>query len=210
MNFNKIAVSGTSSESGKTTLLCQLLGELQGWEAIKVTRGHYRSCGKDPHACCVSDLLSDQPVVRSGFQQTFADDKDTGRYWEAGAANVHWLIATDAQVEVGVHLALERVKAPGVLIEGNSFLQFHDVDFGILVAGSPAKRIKASTRWAYQKASALYTFEPDVRFDALAQLQARFPHINVELNSAYLPSDFDKLLWRVMHIPSTRKHVTWH
>ena len=210
MNFSKIAVSGTSSESGKTTLLCQLLGELQGWEAIKVTRGHYRSCGKDPHACCVSDLLSDQPVVRSGFQQTFADDKDTGRYWDAGAANVHWLIATDAQVERGIHLALERVKTPGVLIEGNGFLQFHDVDFGILVAGSPAKRIKASTRWAYQKASALYTFEPDAQFDALAQLQVRFPNIKVGLNSAYDPTDFDKLLWRVMHIHSTRKQVTWH
>jgi hypothetical protein len=24
--------------------------------------------------------------------------KDTGRYWDAGAANVHWVIATDAQL----------------------------------------------------------------------------------------------------------------
>ena len=42
-----------------------------GWEAIKSTRGHYRSCGKDPAACCVSHLLSDHPLVRSGRDQTY-------------------------------------------------------------------------------------------------------------------------------------------
>jgi len=133
MNFTKVAISGTSSESGKTTLMCQLLHELPKWEAIKMTRGHYRSCGKDPHACCVSDLLGDEPLIRSGFRETYADDKDTGRYWEAGAANVHWVIVTDDQVERGIQLALARVQSPGVLIEGNSFLEFVDVDFAVLV-----------------------------------------------------------------------------
>jgi hypothetical protein len=36
-----IAVSGFSSEVGKTTLMCDLLGAFPEWEAIKVTRGHY-------------------------------------------------------------------------------------------------------------------------------------------------------------------------
>jgi hypothetical protein len=102
MVCTKVAIAGISSEIGKTTLLCDLLREFPGWEAIKMTRGHYRSCGKDPHACCVSHLLGDEPLVRSGFQQTYASDKDTGRYWDAGAANVHWVIVTDDQVERGV------------------------------------------------------------------------------------------------------------
>ena len=63
-----------------------------GWEAIKTTRGHYRSCGKDPHACCVSHLLTEEPLVRSGRAETYEPGKDTGRYWDAGATNVHWLI----------------------------------------------------------------------------------------------------------------------
>jgi uridine kinase len=42
-----IAVSGFSSEVGKTTLICDLLRAFPGWEAIKVTRGHYRSCGEE-------------------------------------------------------------------------------------------------------------------------------------------------------------------
>lgn len=61
-----VGVGGFTSEVGKTTLLCELLQALPGWEAIKTTRGNYRSCGKDPHACCVSHLLQDEPVIRSG------------------------------------------------------------------------------------------------------------------------------------------------
>src|SRR6267142_3910205 len=151
-----VAVSGFSSEVGKTTLMCDLLRAFHGWEAIKVTRGHYRSCGKDPNACCVSDLLSDEPVIRSGREQNYAPGKDTGRYWEAGATNVHWVIVTDQQVERGIQLALERVNAPGVLIEGNSFLRFIDVDFAVLVTGGAETKIKNSARWAFQKASAVY------------------------------------------------------
>src|SRR6266545_5780031 len=112
-----VVIAGTSSNVGKTTLLCDLLRELRSdgsWEAIKMTRGHYRSCGKDPDACCVSHLLSEEPVIHSGREQTYAPGKDTGRYWDAGAANVHWVVVTNEQVETGINHALERVSAPGV------------------------------------------------------------------------------------------------
>src|SRR5205807_7771959 len=99
MTRTTVAIGGFSSEVGKTTLLCELLRALPGWEAIKQTRGHYRSCGKDPHACCVSHLLGDKPLIRSGRQATNAPGKESGRYWDAGAANVHWVIVTDDQVE---------------------------------------------------------------------------------------------------------------
>jgi molybdopterin-guanine dinucleotide biosynthesis protein len=154
-----IAIGGFSSDAGKTTLMCELLRAFPGWEAIKMTRGHYRSCGKDPHACCVSHLLGDEPLIRSGRKETYAPGKDTGRYWDAGASNVHWVIVTDDQVEQGVKLALERVRAPGVLIEGNSFLRFVDVDFTVMVAPAQGAKIKPSARRALQKSSALYLFE---------------------------------------------------
>src|SRR6185295_6106255 len=115
MTCTKVAVAGVSSEVGKTTLLCDLLREFPAWEAIKMTRGHYRSCGKDPHACCVSHLLGDEPLIRSGYEQTNARAKETVRYSDAGASNVHWVIVTNDQVERGLEGALERVRAPGVL-----------------------------------------------------------------------------------------------
>ena len=154
-----VAISGFSSDAGKTTLLCELLRAFPGWEAIKITRGHYRSCGKDAHACCVSHMLADEPVIRSGRANTYTPGKDTGRYWDAGASNVHWLIVTDKQVEQGIGLALARVRAPGVFIEGTSFLKYMDVDFALMAARMDGGKIKPSARAALAKTSGIYLFD---------------------------------------------------
>lgn len=151
-----IGIGGYTSNVGKTTLLCDLLAAFPGWEAIKTTRGHYRSCGKDPHACCVSHLLSAEPVVRSGREATYAPGKDTGRYWDAGAANVHWLIATDEQVEAGIKQSLARVQSEGVFVEGNSFAQFVDVDFFVMVRRADEAKIKKSAKQMVDRADAIY------------------------------------------------------
>ncbi|HEX8922336.1 MAG TPA: hypothetical protein VF766_12750 [Pyrinomonadaceae bacterium] len=161
MTPTTIAVSGFSSDAGKTSLLCELLRAFPGWEAIKITRGHYRSCGKDPHACCVSHLLKEEPVIRSGREETYAPGKDTGRYWDAGASNVHWLIATDGQVEQGIRLALKRVQAAGVFIEGTSFLKYLDVDYALMAARPDGGKIKPSARRALSKISAIYLFDQE-------------------------------------------------
>jgi molybdopterin-guanine dinucleotide biosynthesis protein len=154
-----IGIGGLTSEVGKTTLLCKLLKAFRGWEAIKTTRGHYRSCGKDPHMCCVSDLLSAEPVVRSGRESTYAAGKDTGRYWDAGAGNVHWVIATDEQVEAGINEALSRVEAEGVFVEGNSFTEYVKPDFFVMVARPDQTRIKHTARRALKNVSAIYLSE---------------------------------------------------
>jgi hypothetical protein len=137
-------------------LMCELLRAFPGWEAIKTTRGHYRSCGKDPHACCVSHLLSEVPVIRSGREATYETGKDTGRYWDAGAANVHWLIATDAQIEKGIKEALSHVVSKGVFIEGNSFSEFIRPDYFVMVRRVGLDQIKKSAKAALPHASAVY------------------------------------------------------
>lgn len=151
-----VAVGGFTSNSGKTTLACELLRALRGWEAIKMTRGHYRSCGRDPHACCVSHLLGAEPLVLSGRDATYAEGKDTGRFWDAGASNVHWVVATDAQVGRGFEAALSRVRSAGVVVEGNSFLEHAEADFTIMVARPDSLKIKPTARRALGKTSALY------------------------------------------------------
>ena len=151
-----IGVGGFTSNVGKTTLMCELLRAFPGWEAIKTTRGHYRSCGKDPEACCVSHLLSEEPLVRSGREETYEPAKDTGRYWDAGAANVHWLIATDNQIEKGIQQALAKVRSTGVFVEGNSFSEFVDTDGFVMVRRADSNKIKSSARRALEKATAIY------------------------------------------------------
>ena len=151
-----VAVSGFSSNVGKTTLVCELLRALPGWEAIKLTRGHYRSCGKDPESCCVSDLLRDEPIVRSGREQNYESGKDTGRFWDAGASNVHWIIATDDQVESGTREAIGRVQAEGVVVEGNSFLEYLDADVVVMCARAEGGSLKGSARATLAKTDYLY------------------------------------------------------
>lgn len=176
-----VAVGGFTSEVGKTTLLCELLRAFPGWEAIKTTRGHYRSCGKDPNACCVSHLLKDEPVIRSGRELTYTPGKDTGRYWEAGAANVHWVIATDFQVADGIKEAIDRVKGTGVFVEGNSFTEYIDPDFFIMVTRPDDLRIKTTARKALSRVSAFYLSGGGEAEDR-ARLDAFLPKANAELN----------------------------
>lgn len=151
-----VAVSGFSSNVGKTTLVCELLRRLPGWEAIKLTRGHYRSCGKDPKGCCVSDLIREDPVIRSGRAANYETGKDTGHFWDAGASNVHWVIVKDDQVERGIKEALARVKAEGVVIEGNSFLEYINADLAIMCARAEGGKVKPSARDALLKSNVLY------------------------------------------------------
>jgi molybdopterin-guanine dinucleotide biosynthesis protein len=172
MSLTTVAIGGFTSNAGKTTLVCELLRRLPGWEAIKQTRGHYRSCGKDPHACCVSHLLGAAPVLRSGRAETYALGKDTGRYWDAGATNVHWLIATDKQVAAGIRQALGRVRAGGVFVEGNSFQTHVQVDFAIMVVPPVIKQIKPTARRALARCDALYLFTEATDDEAAAR--ARF------------------------------------
>lgn len=151
-----VAVSGLSSNTGKTTLVCELLRRLPGWEAIKLTRGHYRSCGKDPEGCCVSDLLRDHPLIRTGREANYEKGKDTGRFWDAGAANVHWVIVGEDQVEAGITEALSRVASPGVVVEGNSFLDYVAADFAITCARAGENKLKTSARRTLERADAVY------------------------------------------------------
>jgi molybdopterin-guanine dinucleotide biosynthesis protein len=156
-----VGVGGFTSNVGKTTLMCELLRAFPGWEAIKTTRGHYRSCGKDAKACCVSHLLGDEPLIRSGRSDTYEIGKDTGRYWDAGAANVHWLIATEQQIDKGIHLALERVRSGGVFVEGNSFTDFINPDFFVMMRRPDTEVIKKSARRAIRKTSALFIYDSE-------------------------------------------------
>ena len=151
-----VAVSGFSSNVGKTTLVCELLRRLPGWEAIKLTRGHYRSCGRDPAGCCVSDLIRDEPVIRSGREANYEIGKDTGLFWDAGASNVHWVIVKDDQVERGIAEALALVQAEGVLVEGNSFLKYISPDLAVMCARAEGGKVKTSARDALSKSDVLY------------------------------------------------------
>lgn len=184
-----VAVCGLSSNTGKTTLACELIQHLPEWEAIKITRGHYRSCGKDPSGCCVSDLLREQPLIRSGREANYEFGKDTGRFWDAGAANVHWVIVDENQVEAGINEALSRVKSAGVIVEGNSFLEYLEPDFAIMCARAGENKLKSSARRNLQRADALYlSMIEDVDQEAAIEAFENWRRsLSIDLNTGGLP-----------------------
>jgi len=184
-----VAVSGLSSNTGKTTLACELIERFPGWEAIKLTRGHYRSCGKDPSGCCVSDLLRDEPLIRSGREANYEKGKDTGRFWDAGAANVHWVIVGEDQVEEGIKRALSQVKSAGVIVEGNSFLDYVAADFSIICARAGENKLKTSSRRTLEKAHVLYlsTIDETDRESAIDQFERWRARLSIDLNVDGMP-----------------------
>jgi molybdopterin-guanine dinucleotide biosynthesis protein len=195
-----VAVSGLSSNTGKTTLACELLKRLPGWEAIKLTRGHYRSCGKDPSGCCVSDLLRDEPLIRSGREANYEFGKDTGRFWDAGAVNVHWVIVGEDQVEAGINEALSRVLSAGVIVEGNSFLEFIEADYSITCARAGENKMKTSARRTLAKTNALYlsTIDDAERETTIERFEKWRSSLSVDLNIEAIPiytrDDLPKLM----------------
>lgn len=157
-----VTVSGTASEVGKTGLVCELLGRLSGWGAVKVTRGHYRSCGRDPDTCCVSHLLGDRPRVFADRAVTAVDGKDTGRYWEAGAGDVRWVVASRGQEGEGLDEALAELShLPGILVEGNRILEHFRPRCAVLVAHPEQREVKSSARRILDRIDVL--FVPDDR-----------------------------------------------
>jgi hypothetical protein len=95
-------------------------------------------------------------VVRSGREANYETGKDTGRFWDAGASNVHWVIVNDDQVERGIKEALTRVRATGVVIEGNSLLDYVEPDLAVMCARAEGGKVKPSGRQALAKADLLY------------------------------------------------------
>lgn len=157
-----VTVSGTSSEVGKTGLVCELLARLPGWAAVKVTRGHYRSCGRDPDTCCVSGLLGDEPRVFRERTETDVVGKDTGRYWAAGAADVRWVVVARGQEAAGIALALaELARHPGVVVEGNRVVEGLEPDLALMVARPGQKEVKVSARRIADRVDALYVPDGD-------------------------------------------------
>src|SRR5207253_11501057 len=99
-----------------------------------------------------------------GRQANYQVGKDTGRFWDAGASNVHWVIVKDDQVERGINEALARVEADGVIVEGNSLLEYVTADLANMYPRSEGGKIEPSARRALARSDALYlsTLEPTV------------------------------------------------
>lgn len=132
----------------------------------------------------MSDLIREEPLIRSGREANYELGKDTGRFWDAGATNVHWVIVGEDQVEAGIRQALDRVTTAGVVVEGNSFLDFVEADFAIICARAGDNRMKSSARRTLERADALYlsTIDDCDKETAIERFEKWRDSLTTELN----------------------------
>jgi molybdopterin-guanine dinucleotide biosynthesis protein len=113
-----IGISGAYSGAGKTMLASMILQRLKGWGAIKYT--------KTAIYCSVTDdiaILSEE-------------GKDTQRLLDSGSEKVLWVQAPQADLGEILPMALDKLyDLEGVLVEGNSAVEFLKPDIVVFVSG---------------------------------------------------------------------------
>ncbi|HLG18075.1 MAG TPA: hypothetical protein VJH03_26775 [Blastocatellia bacterium] len=150
-------------------------------------------------------MLGERPTVLSSRDETYARGKDTGRYWDSGAGNVHWVICTSEQVAAGVETALERVQSDGVFVEGTSVLNHVQADYSIMVVGKAVGEIKPSASRVLERIDALYS--PGGDGDVRTELGERLLRRGKALPAVplYLERDLDALAAEVGRIHAARR-----
>lgn len=155
-----IGIAGAHSNIGKTTLAAALLRYLNR-NALSVTRNELKEKETAPvthHASLITlrrwgavkftktslytSLTDDPAVVGRG-------DKDTGRLLAAGAGAVLWVQSPAERLGEVLPLALDRLSSSGcdgILVEGNSAIEFLKPDIVIFISSVSKNRIKASAQ----------------------------------------------------------------
>jgi LAO/AO transport system kinase len=137
-----IGIGGAHSGAGKTTYASLLLQHLKGWGAIKYTKT----------ALYVS-MIDDLATLSE-------DGKDTKRFLEAGAERVLWVQSPPSGLGEVLPLAVERLSdLRGIIVEGNSAIEFLRPDIILFIFGSDSSKIKESAKRLLEKAHAVVAGE---------------------------------------------------
>jgi len=134
-----IGVGGSHSGAGKTTIASMLLSALSSgsrgpgahcrWGAIKYTK-----------TALYTSLVDDRTLL-------VREDKDTGKLLKAGAEEVLWIQGPPEGIKETVSMAIDRLShLDGIIVEGNSAIEFSNPDvviFTVGVSGDETKKASA-------------------------------------------------------------------
>ena len=123
-----IGIGGSHSGTGKTTIASMLLSALSSeslnpgahrrWGAIKCTK-----------TALYTSLIDDRAILDR-------KDKDTGKLLKAGAEEVLWIRGPLEGIKETVSMAIDRLShLDGIIIEGNSAIEFSNPDVVIFILG---------------------------------------------------------------------------
>ncbi len=132
-----ISIAGAHSGSGKTTFAEELIKRLEGnWGAIKYTKTAFYT------------TITDSPEI------IIQQNKDTARLKNAGAKRVLWVQSPAEELKETIAIAIGNLSGlDGIIVEGNSPIEFLESDIIIFIFGRNTSRIKESAEKAIKKSS---------------------------------------------------------
>jgi LAO/AO transport system kinase len=163
-----IGIGGAHSSVGKTGLAVSIIrhltprqsaypfGDRPRFGAIKYT--------KTP---LYASLVDDASIIGR-------ESKDTARLSEAGAERVLWIKSPRADLEELVPVALSRLAdLDGIVIEGNSAIEFAKPDIVIFIIGESEKSIKPSAKTLLGQADIIIVPDTDWTVRLVSMTSAR-------------------------------------
>lgn len=124
-----IGIGGAHSGAGKTTYAALLLKKLKGWGAVKYTK-----------TALYSSIIDDVEILAR-------EGKDTGILLGSGAEKVLWVQSPPSELGEVLPQAIERLAdLKGIIVEGNSAIEFLKPDVIIFIWGNDPNRIKESAK----------------------------------------------------------------
>lgn len=134
-----LGIGGSHSKVGKTTLVTALLNKLKGWGAIKYTK-----------TALYSSIIEDRETLS-------LKGKDTRHFLDAGATTVLWVQSPASGLSEIMSLAMERLSnLEGIIIEGNSAIEFLKPDIIIFISEKDSSRLKESGKRVQGLADIIY------------------------------------------------------
>jgi len=139
-----ICVGGTSSNCGKTAVVCMLLKALPGWAAVKVTPSRHEEVCPRGHDCSACRPPESRYEIITDTDILALEGKDTARYISCGTDKVMWVRALPEYLHEALDAAMGQISgSAGVIVESTTALQFID-GLHIMVTRTNTSSIKES------------------------------------------------------------------
>jgi hypothetical protein len=157
--MNVVVVGGHTRNIGKTSVMAALIREFAplNWIAVKITQYGHGICSRDGHAC---DCAPEEHPFALTEERDSRARSDTSRFLAAGARRSLWLRARQGQLGEALPLLTRKLtRAPWVVIESNSIVEFIDPLLYLVVVDRSRHDFKTSAERWLGRADALIPVE---------------------------------------------------
>ncbi|MEW6740434.1 MAG: hypothetical protein ACOYU2_09520 [Nitrospirota bacterium] len=136
-----IGIGGAHSGAGKTTIAVAILKYLKTHPPIyPFTHSPKIGAIKYTKTAFYSSIIDDKSILSQ-------EDKDTKRLLDAGAEEVLWVQSPANEINEVLPMAIDRLShLDGIIIEGNSAIEFLKPDVVVFIADVSKENIKPSAR----------------------------------------------------------------